>query len=143
MKARNKLARTLSLCAFFVPAGYLFFLIRRYGVDVPFLEQWNVALLFEKLSQGTLTAADLFAQQNEYRQFFPHVLLVGIGRLTNWNVKYDLYLIFLCACLISVGIYRLGVLTLGGTCEARAAYLLTNLLLECVPVEADCGPRHA
>lgn len=131
MKARNKLARTLSLCAFFLPAGYLFFLVRRYGVDVPYLEQWNVAFLFEKLSRGALTAADLFEQQNEYRQFFPHLLLVGVGRLTGWNVKYDLCLVFLLACLISVCVYRLGALTLedAGGLRRAAAFFLTNLLL--------------
>lgn len=131
MKARDNLARTVSLCAFLLPAGLLFLLIRRHGVDVPYLEQWNTALLFEKLSAGTLAVADIFEQQNEYRQFFPHLLILALGRLTRWNVKYDLYLILLLACLISLFIYRLGVLTLGGggRLRAAAAFLLTSLLV--------------
>lgn len=131
MKARDNLARTVSLCAFLLPTGLLFLLVRSHGVDVPYLEQWNTALLFEKLSAGTLTFADLFEQQNEYRQFFPHLLILGLGRLTRWNVKGDLYLIFVLACLISLFIYRLGVLTFGrdGRLRAAAAFLLTSLLV--------------
>ncbi len=131
MKAQHKLARTLLFCAFFLPASYLVFLIQRYGVDIPFLEQWNVAVFFEQLSQGSLAPADLFAQQNEYRQFFPHVLIVVLGWLTNWNVKYELFIIFLFACIISLSIYRLGGLTLHGVSRVRrvAVFFLSNLLI--------------
>lgn len=131
MKLRNKLARTLPFFAFFLPAGYLLLLIHKYGVDVPFVEQWHTASLFQKLSQGSLTFADLYAQQNEYRQLFPHLLILAVGKLTNWNIKHELYIIFLFACLISFGIYRLGALTLDGLSrwQRLGAFFISNLLI--------------
>lgn len=86
-------------------------LILRYGVDVPYSDQWNIAPFFEKSARGTLTLADLYAQQNEYRQLFPHLLFVGLGRLTGWDVRYEMFAGLLLACFVAWGVWRLGART--------------------------------
>lgn len=131
MKAHAKLTRTFSFCAFFLPAFYLAVLIQRYGVDTPFQEQWAVAAFFEKLQQGVLGPSDLFAQMNEYRQVFPYILFIVAGKLTSWNVKFEMFMTFLLACMVSLSLYRLGRLTFGGEWDARrvGAYFFSNLLL--------------
>ena len=105
-------------------------LIFKYGVDFPFEDQWNLAYFFLTLSDGTLTLSQLFAQQNEYRQFFPNLVIVGLGWLTRWDVRYEMWFSFLLASLTSFNVYRLGRLTLGEDhANRRLAFLLSNLLI--------------
>jgi hypothetical protein len=86
-------------------------LILRYGVDVPYSDQWNIAHFFEESARGTLTLADLYAQQNEFRQLFPHLLFVALGRLTGWDVRYEMFASLLLACFVAWGVWRLGART--------------------------------
>ncbi|HEX7317345.1 MAG TPA: hypothetical protein VF297_25830 [Pyrinomonadaceae bacterium] len=86
-------------------------LILRYGVDVPYSDQWNIAHFFEQSARGSLTLADLYAQQNEYRQLFPHLLFVVLGRLTGWDVRYEMFTSLLLACFVAWGVWRLGART--------------------------------
>jgi hypothetical protein len=111
-------------------------LILRYGVDVPYWDQWETAFFFEKLARGTLTAADLFAQQNEYRQFFPNLLFVALGRLTGWNVKYEMLASLLLASLIAWGVWRLGARTFDDA-PRRGLLFLTASLLVFSPIQFE------
>src|SRR5438477_194635 len=79
------------------PAIFLAVLIPRYWVDLPQYDEWDSVTFFEHLSQGSLTASLLFKQANEYRQFFPNVIVVALGWLTLWDIRYDLVLIFIAA----------------------------------------------
>jgi hypothetical protein len=88
----------------FLPGLFILILIIKYSVDVPYWDQWEIALFFDKLAQGSLSLKDLFAQQNEYRQFFPNLIFVALGWLTSWNVKYEMLISFLFSCLISFNI---------------------------------------
>lgn len=103
-------------------------LIHRYGVDVPYSDQWNLAHFFEKSARGTLTLADLYAQQNEYRQLFPHALFVGLGRLTGWNVKYEMFVSLLLACFVAYGVWRLGARTFADGSRRGLLFLLACAL---------------
>lgn len=126
----SKLTCALAVSLAIIPAGLLLTLILKYGVDIPYWDEWQYVSFFEKFSQGTLTLSDLFAQQNEYRQFFPNLIFVGLGWLTKWNKRYELLVSFALACLVSFNIYRLGRLTIGGSPTRRIMiYFLTNLLI--------------
>jgi hypothetical protein len=103
-------------------------LILRYGVDVPYLDQWNIAPFFEKSARGTLTLADLYAQQNEYRQFFPQLLFVGLGRLTDWDIRYEMFASLLLACFVAYGLWRLGARTFDDTPQRGLLFLPAALL---------------
>jgi hypothetical protein len=97
---------------------------------VPYWDEWYYVEFFVKLSQKVLTLKDLFAQQNEYRQFFPNLIFVGMGWLTNWNKRYELLVSFALACIVSFNLYQLGKLTIGGNLLGRMIiYFLTNLLV--------------
>jgi hypothetical protein len=103
-------------------------LILRYGVDVPYSDQWNNAHFFEKSARGTLTLADLYAQQNEFRQLFPHALFVGLGRLTGWDVRYEMFVSLLLACFVAWGVWRLGARTFADPLRRGLLFLLASLL---------------
>ncbi|MET0622361.1 MAG: hypothetical protein ABW250_05225 [Pyrinomonadaceae bacterium] len=115
-------AALLAACA---PA----WLILRYGVDVPYWDQWDVAPFFEKLARGSLRAADLFAQQNEYRQFFPNLIFVALGRLTGWNVRAEMLACLLLACVAALNIRSLAARTRAGASGGGALFLLASLLV--------------
>src|SRR5437016_12589979 len=114
-----------ALCRYlpFAPAILLALLIPLYWVDVPQYDEWDSVMLFEHLSQGTLTADLLFKQVNEYRQFFPNVMFVGLGSLTHWDLRYEMILVFVAACLIALNVRRLAIVTTRGT-EVQFAVLI-------------------
>jgi hypothetical protein len=98
----GKLARLLLIAA---PPLLIGLLIFRDGVDLPYLDQWNgTAPLFEKMAAGTLGFADFFVQHNEHRILFPRLIFFGLGRLTHWNVRAELFVIWFLAliCLFNI-----------------------------------------
>src|ERR1043165_7799283 len=95
----------------FAPAILLAVLLPLYWVDVPQYDEWDSVTLFEHLSQGSLTIGLLFKQANEYRQFFPNVIFVALGKLTHWDLRYEMILIFVAACVIAMNVRWLAVRT--------------------------------
>src|SRR5205823_9887048 len=80
-------------------------LIFKNGVDTPVLDQWDgTAPIFEKMQDGTLGVADFFVQHNEHRIFFPRLIFFALGRLTHWNIRTELWVVWLLAlvCLFSI-----------------------------------------
>ena len=106
-----RLKRSLSLASLLLiaaPPLLIGLLIFRDGVDVPFWDQWDgTAPLFEKMAAGTLRFADFFAQHNEHRILFPQLIFVGLGRLTHWNVRAELFLIWFLGLVCLFNIWQL------------------------------------
>jgi len=92
--------RTASILVVLVSAAVLAERMLRFWIDVPYWDQWELVPLLEKMFGGTLTVGDLFAQQNEHRIFFPLLIMLGLARLTHWDIRYELVMIFLLACAI-------------------------------------------
>jgi hypothetical protein len=102
LKRSRSLAGLLLIAA---PPLLIGLLIFRDGVDVPFFDEWDgIAPLFEKMATGTLRFADFFAQHNEHRILFPRLIFFGLGRLTHWNVRAELFVIWFLAlvCLFNI-----------------------------------------
>ena len=102
LRSIGRLARLLLIAT---PPLLIGLLILRDGVDVPFWDQWDgTAPLFEKMAAGTLGFADFFAQHNEHRILFPRLIFFGLGRLTHWNVRAELFVIWFLAlvCLFNI-----------------------------------------
>ena len=105
LKQSRSLARLLLIAA---PPLLIGLLILRDGVDLPFLDEWNgTAPLFEKMAVGTLGFADFFAQHNEHRILFPRLIFFGLGRLTHWNVRAELFVIWFLALVCLLNIWQL------------------------------------
>ncbi|MEH2096718.1 hypothetical protein [Nostoc sp.] len=136
MKVRNKLLNTSSylICILFLiailPALCTGFLINAYSVNVPYWDQWTIAPFFEKFSNGSLDFSDLIAQHNESRTLFPNLIFIGLGFITGWDVRYEMLIIFLLACIVSFNIYCLSNLTIQGSLIKRLSIAtITNLLI--------------
>jgi len=114
----------------FAPAILLAALLPMYWVDVPQYDEWDSVMLFEHLSQGTLTAELLFRQVNEYRQFFPNIIFVALGKLTHWDLRYEMILIFIAVGLISLNVRRLAALTAEVTeIQFAVLFFVANLVI--------------
>ena len=114
-----------------LPALWVGWLIYHYGVDTPFGDEWDsTRLLLEKMQAGTLGFGDFFAFHNEHRIFFPRLLTFALAKLTHWNVRAELLIIWMLACVCSLNLWRVAQVTGWRNSRARHWLLLgTNILL--------------
>jgi hypothetical protein len=125
----SKAGQAFIVALVITPVGFIAFFIATYSVDVPYSDQWKTAELFVKLADGSLSFTDLFDQHNEFRQLFPHLLFLALGRVTDWNVRYEMLVSFLLACLVSFNIYRISRITITGTEKCLWLLAAANLLI--------------
>jgi hypothetical protein len=61
-------------------------IVIKYGINVPFWDEFDsiVPLFFGK---GSVSLKTLFSQHNEHRMFFPGIVFIIIGRLSQMNMK--------------------------------------------------------
>jgi hypothetical protein len=85
---------------FFTVAGALY--VYQFGVNVPWLDQWEVVSLLQQWSSGTLHFSHLLEQHNEHRILFPNVLMLALGLLTSYNTVAEMYLIVCCLAAVSL-----------------------------------------
>ena len=55
------------------------------------MDQWEFVPFLGKTYRGELTLADLWAQHNEHRLFFPKLIMLGLARLTQWNIAWEFF----------------------------------------------------
>jgi len=113
------------------PAVATLELILRYGVDLPFYDQWVAeAPLFAKIWRHQSTVADFWAQHNEHRMVFPKLVYVALAWATHWNVRAELVATWALVCIVSVAIRRCQRSTVGAEGWLRMLQLLlANILL--------------
>jgi hypothetical protein len=75
-------------------------------------------------------------QHVDSRLFFPNLLNIALAFLTDWNVKYEMVVTFLLACLVSFNVYQLGKMTIEGSQIKRLMLLLLSNLFIFAPVQA-------
>ena len=81
-----------------IPVALYFLFIHHYGVNAIYYDQWNdVALLthtryFSHTYAGHTTIGMLWAQHNENHTFFPNLVVLALGAVTNLNILTELYL---------------------------------------------------
>jgi hypothetical protein len=73
------------------PMAVLGSFIYRYGVNMPFSDQWNFVSMIQESRTTGLSAADFFSQHGEQRMFFPRVIMVLLAYLTDWNIRAELF----------------------------------------------------
>lgn len=113
-----------------IPACFILILILKYAVRVPFGDQWIFAPLLVRFFEGKLDFADLISQHNDSRYLFPRLIFIPLAYLSHWEVRYEMLVTLLVACVVSFNIYRLNRLTLNINLGKRIIILLiTNLLI--------------
>ena len=90
-----------------VPVLSIVFLILRYAVPIPLLDDWEMVPIVTNAHEHHLTFSQLFEQQQEARTFFPKLLflLFSVGRY--WDSRVAMIFSVLLCSLVGLGIYRL------------------------------------
>lgn len=68
--------------------------ILRYGLNIPYWDQWEFLWFLTAWQDRTWTWTLLFIQHNEHRPFFPRLLWHVLASLTTYNVTAELWLNF-------------------------------------------------
>src|ERR687890_122921 len=79
-----------------IPAALPYLYVRAFGVNVVFADAWDMVLVFHKFFSGRLTFADLYAQHNEHRMFYPKGAELLLGLLTRYNNVAEMYVVVSC-----------------------------------------------
>ena len=91
-----------------LPPIFLGYLVLKNSVNVPYWDDWYIpGLMITKISEGGLIFQDWFAQANESRPIFPRLIFISLAYLTGWDLRYQMLLTFLVACLIAFNIFYL------------------------------------
>jgi len=73
-----------------LPFLYLVWMCRRYYVDVPYGDQWELVPRLDKLQQGVLSFKDVWQQHSEHRPMFPLIIELTLASLTGWNIGAEI-----------------------------------------------------
>jgi hypothetical protein len=90
-----------------VPMIHLTYLVRHYAVEVPTLDDWEMAPLIENAHTGHLKWTDIFAQQQEARTVLPKLIFILSAAGGHWDVRKLMMLSVACSWLIAGGIFIL------------------------------------
>ena len=90
-----------------VPMLHLTWLVRHYAVEVPTLDDWEMAPLIVQAHTGNLHWADIFAQQQEGRTVLPKLVFILSAANGRWDVRDQMMLSVVCCWLTAAGIFLL------------------------------------
>jgi hypothetical protein len=104
---RQKTVWVLVWLVALVPMIHTTYLVRHYGVEVPTLDDWEMAPLIVKAQTGQLRFVDIFAQQQEGRTVLPKLIFILSAARGRWDVR-DLMMLSVISCwLTAAGIFVL------------------------------------
>jgi hypothetical protein len=99
-----------------IPAFFMGILIYQNGVNIPFWDDWEISLFLDKVyPEYRLTLKNWLAQANETRYLFPRFIFLGLAYLNkwNWDVRYQMWVSLVLACIVSINVFRLIKWTVG------------------------------
>lgn len=104
---RRKILTVALVALALVPAVVLGVEVARCAVNVPYWDEWDIAVVLLKARHGTLAFTDLWAQHNESRKVFPRLVIVALGRLARGDVRCQMALSVLLASVVSLSLFVL------------------------------------
>jgi heme/copper-type cytochrome/quinol oxidase subunit 4 len=126
----------LALLAF-SPALFMARLIARYGVDIPYADEWAWVDFLSRAHEHTLKFAEFSTQHNEHRYFLPKLILLVLTPLTSGNTKGAMFFSLLLVALTSASFWSVLRRTVNTSVHRTLLLLgLLNLLLFS-PVQAE------
>jgi xanthosine utilization system XapX-like protein len=133
---RKHLGALLFLLAL-VPIAFVGFIINRYGVNVPYADEWSNLLLVEKWDTGQVAFADLIRPHNGHRILVPRLIYLAFVEMVHGNVRAEMFFsLFLCGLTSAGLLYLLRRTVRTGWPPVLALWVLTNVLLFS-PVQAE------
>lgn len=90
-----------------IPMVHLTYLVRHYAVEVPTLDDWEMAPLIVDAHTGHLRWSDIFAQQQEARTVLPKMIFILSAAGGHWDVRDQMMLSVVCCWLTAAAIFIL------------------------------------
>ena len=90
-----------------IPMLHLTYLVRHYAVEVPTLDDWEMAPLIVQAHTGHMPWAQIFAQQQEGRTVLPKLIFILSAADGHWDVRDQMMLSVVCCWLTTAGIFIL------------------------------------
>ncbi|HEX4631135.1 MAG TPA: hypothetical protein VH188_09240, partial [Chthoniobacterales bacterium] len=90
-----------------VLAAGIVFLILRYAVAIPMLDDWEMVAIATKAHTGGLTFTDVIEQQQEARPVLPKLIFIAFSFGKHWDSRAEMMLSVLICGLTALGLYRL------------------------------------
>jgi len=133
IKVNHIVLKVLGFSLALAPALLIAILLFMYSVNVPFLDDWEISLFLSKFfPQYHLTWKDLLSQTNETRYVFPRLIFMVLTYLNKsiWDVRYQMWVSFGLACIVSLNVYFLIRLTVAKNFpKVIFLWILCNLLI--------------
>jgi len=127
---RGQILKLSAVVLFVMPAFLIGCLILDNSINVPHWDQWSITKTIIKSTTGDLSFSDLIAQHNESRKVFPRLIYIALAHLTKYDVRYEMLVSFLLACLMSLNLYQLSKATVkGDRTQMLVLGLVTNFLI--------------
>ncbi|MDD5010599.1 MAG: hypothetical protein PHQ00_00575 [Phycisphaerae bacterium] len=76
--------------AILLPPVFICLYVYKYGITVPYVDQWELVPLIEKMYHNNLTLADLWRHHNGHELFFPKIIWLALARMSGWNILLEL-----------------------------------------------------
>lgn len=87
----NRLPRIAFWIGLLGPAAAILILVLRFGVNVPFWDDWELARPLIRLTNGSLPGwTELASQHNEHRMLFPRLVMLALAYVSRWNVHVNM-----------------------------------------------------
>lgn len=90
-----------------IPMLHLTYLVRHYSVEVPTLDDWEMAPLIASAHAGHLKWEEVFGQQQEARTVLPKLIFILSAANGHWDVRDQMMLSVACCWLTAAGIFIL------------------------------------
>jgi hypothetical protein len=90
-----------------IPMLHLTSLVRLYGVEVPTLDDWEMAPLIVDAHTGHFNWAHIFEQQQEARTVLPKLIFILSAARGHWDVRDQMMLSVVSCWLIAAGVFIL------------------------------------
>lgn len=111
----------------FSPAWLLAYLVAKHAENIPIWDGWQRVDLLEKWHAGTLTFADLYAPHIDHRMVFPRLLMLFLNTVGDGDVRWEIGAIWAIGFAAGLGVWRLGIRTLGPGIWSSGVVFLCNL----------------
>jgi len=80
--------------AILTPPAAMLFIIHRYGVNVPYWDEWDMLSVVPKAYDGTLDWGSIWGQQLEHRSVTAKIVSILLAKTTQLNLVDEMYLGF-------------------------------------------------
>jgi MFS family permease len=117
-----------------LPVAVALFVLRS-AANVPIYDEWVWSPLVVAAHTGTLTWADLWAQQNSHRTVVPTLIALGLAALDGWDTRIEGLASVVLAALVQFGLLALIVRRFGAERGLRPFWVASLLVFSLVQSE--------